>query len=245
MSFETKFGKAEINNKGYCQIISSKKGYKGKQLHRLIYEDYYGVSLLSFVYIHHIDGNKSNNNINNLQPMYASDHQRMHNLGKNNHNYGKKMSDKTKRKISEKVSGENHPLWGKHHSDETKKKISKIHKGKTISDVHRKKISEANKGWKMSDEEKEKLSIRMSGKNNPMYGKKFSQEEREKLSKLYSGEGNPRWGTSIIDEWGGIWFLKEMKKQVKTMSKITEYTGISRGVIYSYLKNRGLKWVEI
>ncbi len=33
---ETKYGKANINNKGYYQIVSSKEGNFGKKLHRLI-----------------------------------------------------------------------------------------------------------------------------------------------------------------------------------------------------------------
>lgn len=61
--------------------------------------------------------------------------------GENNPNYGKHLSDETKRKISEKtkgktlseetkrkisesMSGENHHMYGKHHSEEHKKQIS-------------------------------------------------------------------------------------------------------------------------
>ena len=39
-------------------------------------------------------------------------------------NKGKKLSENTKRKISQSMSKENHPMYGKHHSDKTKAKMS-------------------------------------------------------------------------------------------------------------------------
>jgi hypothetical protein len=76
-------------------------------------------------------------------------------------------------------------------------------------------------------------------------GKKHSDETRRKISEAEKGENHWRWGTSVIDEWGGIWFLKEMKKQVGTMKKLQEYTGITIKSTYAYLRRRGLKWSEI
>lgn len=63
----------------------------------------------------------------------------------------------------------------KHHCNETKKKISESHKGKIIGKVH-------------SEEWKNKLSKRMSGKNNPQYGKKYTKETKEKMSNSQSGK---------------------------------------------------------
>lgn len=40
-----------------------------------------------------------------------------------------KISEETKRKLSELLSGENHPNYGKHLSEETKAKIANAHKG--------------------------------------------------------------------------------------------------------------------
>ena len=37
---------------------------------------------------------------------------------------GKKASEEQKCKMSQRMSGENHPMYGKHHSEETKRKIS-------------------------------------------------------------------------------------------------------------------------
>ena len=85
---ETKFGKAHLNKDGYYQIKSGNKKYKGKLLHRLIFEDFYQCDLdeefPDGVHIHHVDHNRTNNNIWNLEIISPSDHQRMHQTGKNN-----------------------------------------------------------------------------------------------------------------------------------------------------------------
>lgn len=143
----TKFGNASINSYGYYRIVSKKEGNRGKLLHRLIYEDYFKVTLLPFVDIHHINKNKKDNNINNLKPMYHNEHCRKHKIGKNNVRYGtkhtvyskqkmsdahkgKKVSKETKQKMSENhwdCKGEKNPMYGKHHSSETRQKMSENH----------------------------------------------------------------------------------------------------------------------
>lgn len=77
---KTKFGNARINASGYYQISSRKEGNHGKFLHRLIYEDYYNISLIDGVILHHIDRNRANNHIDNLTPMYSEEHSVYHNL---------------------------------------------------------------------------------------------------------------------------------------------------------------------
>ena len=47
----------------------------------------------------------------------------------------------------------------------------------------KKKMSEANKGKHLSEETKKKISIRLSGVNNPLYGKPMSEEHKQKLKK--------------------------------------------------------------
>ena len=49
-----------------------------KLFHRLVYEDYYNICLLPTTHIHHIDGNKKNNHIDNLRMMSKSDHHKLH-----------------------------------------------------------------------------------------------------------------------------------------------------------------------
>lgn len=96
-SISTKFGNASIYDDGYYQITSRKEGNHGKKLHRLIFEDFYNITLPDDIQIHHNDGDKLNNNIWNLVPMKKGEHQGYH-----NHLEGCKESSKLK--ISESMS---------------------------------------------------------------------------------------------------------------------------------------------
>ena len=120
----TKFGNAKINSNGYYQITSRKEGNHHKLLHRLIYEDFYGIKLIPEIHIHHIDENPLNNCILNLEAMTDAEHRSLHHKGKT-------MSDSAKQKISEsrigKYGGENNPMFNKVHPMTTRMKISKKH----------------------------------------------------------------------------------------------------------------------
>lgn len=50
------------------------------KLHRYIMEQYLGRKLTNNEVVHHIDGNKQNNNINNLKVMTRGEHSRLHRL---------------------------------------------------------------------------------------------------------------------------------------------------------------------
>ena len=78
---ETKFGNGHQRTEGYIQITSGP--YKGKLLHRLIYEEVYG-SIPKGYAIHHIDGDKTNNNPGNLMLLSKSNHHKLH-MNKTNH----------------------------------------------------------------------------------------------------------------------------------------------------------------
>ena len=54
--------------------------------HRLVYEEYHKCCLLSFVVVHHKDGNRQNNDIKNLEPMTREKH--------NNHHHKKDVSSR-------------------------------------------------------------------------------------------------------------------------------------------------------
>lgn len=88
-SFETEFGQAVINHGGYVYITSGENSRKF--LHRLVWEKHNG-EIPEGYQIHHIDGNKLNNDISNLQLISPDKHTRLHMAGENNPNYGKKLS---------------------------------------------------------------------------------------------------------------------------------------------------------
>ena len=73
----TKFGTAKIIG-DYYKISSGKEGNNNKALHRLIYEDFYGVTLPSEIDVHHKDDNKLNNCICNLEALTHADHASEH-----------------------------------------------------------------------------------------------------------------------------------------------------------------------
>ena len=68
------------------------------------------------------------------------EHSSLHEEGEHNPNYGKQLSEETRKKLSEAWS------YDKHFTEETKKKISEAMEGRCFSEEHRKKLSEASKG---------------------------------------------------------------------------------------------------
>lgn len=121
---QTKYGNARLNDWGYYTITTRKEGNHHKLLHRVIFEDFYNIKLdeefPEGIHIHHIDGNKTNNEIWNLEPIPESEHMSLHN------------------------SKEKHHFWGKSRSDEIKEKIRKTMTGMKNSDKQNKKISQAS-----------------------------------------------------------------------------------------------------
>lgn len=113
--------------------------------------------------------------------------------GKNNPNYGKRLSEDTKRKISEN----NAYYWkGKNHTKKTKKKMheNSAHYwgGKKRSEETKKKISASLKGrvpWntgkKLSKEHKRKVCENHS---DYWFGKKHSEEAKRKMSLSKMGQ---------------------------------------------------------
>ena len=114
----TKYGTANIGSHGYYRITSEKEGNCHKLLHRLIFEDFYGYIPDNFI-VHHKDGNKLNNCIMNLELISKNNHASLHHDGRIRSEEtrlkiskalkGNKLSDETKRKLSE-YNLENSPV---------------------------------------------------------------------------------------------------------------------------------------
>ena len=79
---KTKFGRAYIGNHGYYVITSQKEGNHNKLLHRLIYEEAHG-KIPNGYHVHHKDGNKLNNSIDNLELLEKREHHSLHSTGYN------------------------------------------------------------------------------------------------------------------------------------------------------------------
>ena len=97
----TKFGTASCPDGRYYKITSKQEGNHNKYLHRLIYEDFWGVKLPKQIHIHHKDNNKKNNCILNLEAITGSEHMTLHMM-------------------------EDNPFKNQKHSDETCLHLSKI-----------------------------------------------------------------------------------------------------------------------
>ena len=79
--------------------------------------------------------------------------------GEKNHNYGKPMSEETKRKLSEAKKGKPRPPV----SEATKQKLRESLKGKPKSESHRRKLSEAITGTKVPAKWKPILQYSLEG----------------------------------------------------------------------------------
>lgn len=94
----------------------------GKQVsvHRHLMEQKLGRALLVTEVVHHINGNKLDNRIENLMLMNVSEHSRLENLGK-------KLTDEHKAKVSKSLVG-NQRRRGVPHTEEMKRRHSEIMK---------------------------------------------------------------------------------------------------------------------
>ena len=99
---------------------------------------------------------------------------------------GAKRSLKTRQLLSDKLSGKNHPNFGKHLSEETKKKISFANIGRKHSELFKKGCAERSRGKThiLSEESKEKL--RQANSAEKAGGAKLSWQEVIEIRDLYA-----------------------------------------------------------
>ena len=119
-----------------------------------------------------------------------------------------KMSEESRKKISESLKGKHFGYWkGKHLRSETKKKISEANKGKIPwmtgkkhTEETRRKISEAIKDKPLSEETRRKISESLIGHPGYMTGKKHTEETRRKISEHNKGKSSPNKGKHLSEE---------------------------------------------
>jgi hypothetical protein len=137
-----------------------------------IWEDFMQTAVPEGCCIHHIDEDKTNNDIDNLVCMSIKDHNAYH-LKKRC--TGRKLSEEHKKKLSEIRTGKLHTeetkrkqsesQLGREFSEETKLKMKQSAKNKQpISEETRKKLSDARKGRVLTEEHRKKISEATRGK---------------------------------------------------------------------------------
>lgn len=77
-TLRTKYGVALLNRKGYFYLPNGYGEGKPCNLHRKIYMDHIGRRIPKEYEVHHIDGNRLNNNIDNLVALHKDDHSLLH-----------------------------------------------------------------------------------------------------------------------------------------------------------------------
>jgi hypothetical protein len=108
----------QSKNSGYLFVNLCKNGkYKPKFVHRLVYETY-KKKLEEGYDSHHINENKEDNYVENLESKPHKKHTEDHHKGKKRSEESKKKmskpkSEETKKKMSENKKGENNPNFGK------------------------------------------------------------------------------------------------------------------------------------
>lgn len=160
-----------INSQGYNMIYKN-----GKEIreHRLIAEEALGVPIPEDILVHHIDGNKLNNDVLNLQLITREEHPKVHYTGV-------PRTQEVKNKVSQSKMG--HTV-----SEETRRKISKTLTGRKQSKESIAKKSGKNGYWWKDYARVVKNGIKPNGKQE--YGLNFQGKtikysiDKEKLLKI-------------------------------------------------------------
>lgn len=153
-----------FNHQGYLEIV-----YKNKNIHLHRFLKCFELKNMENqkeLIIHHIDGNKQNNSLENLKIMKKKEHNSLH-ISQNNPMDNEEYKNKLKKRVFSK---------------EHKKKISESKKGIKLSEKTKKKLSIAFTG-------KNNPNYGNTGEKCVWYGKKHKKESIEKIRNANIGKG--------------------------------------------------------
>lgn len=100
-------------------LHQGRETFKKMKVYKIVADTYLGYNLNKV--IHHMDFNPHNNALSNLCLMTPEEHNSLHHKGK-------KLSEETKKRMSEAMTGNKHAL-GKKYSEEARERLSESHKG--------------------------------------------------------------------------------------------------------------------
>jgi group I intron endonuclease len=138
-------------------------------------------------------------------------------------NTGKTLSDATKKKISETLKRNGH------------------RKGAPFTEEHKRNIGKASRGRQFSPESIQLISEKLSGENNPNFGKKRSDEYKQKMSEKMKEikKGQPR--RKLNEE--KVKEIKILLRQKKSITSISKIYGVSFETISDI--NKGRTWKHV
>lgn len=163
-------------------------------------------------------------------------------LGGGNPTRGRKLSDETRRKMSNSKKGVSR-------SEELKKIMSEVNKGyrnpmfgKLVSEETRKKLSKASSGRRHTEETKMKIRLAKSGENHHFFGKKYTNEEKEKISKNRIKKTYfllSEYDSSILECIGLTEFCRTRNVSMSTLFTYSKQNKFYKGlkIIFDYIKN--------
>lgn len=203
-----------------------------KAKYRKIWEKYNNQKIPVGYHIHHIDGNRENNDPTNLMCLSAEDHHKLHlEQGDIVARYGKFIQGASE---AGKMGGsKSRPRW------EEGNKKQNLSRG--LKQSYSRRGGSPLKGSSRSEEIKKKISVAITGPLNPMYGKTHSDKVKKRLSeigktkigeknnfygkthsretkqkisqfaKTRTGEKNPMFGRSAVKELNLRWYTNGVK----------------------------------
>jgi group I intron endonuclease len=130
--------------------------------------------------------------------------------GENNHGFGKRRPEETRKKISESQKGEKNNNFGKPIPKETREKISNALMGRVMSPESCKKMRENHPDF--------------NGENNPNFGRKWKNASSPYFGVIrWTGGGYVYWRAKIQINKKEIWIGKYFKTELEAALAYDKY----------------------